>query len=133
MYFWPFRRSDGSAHADLYSTKGRIKYYADLREMALTYSAACDEVMNDDPAVGSVLDNPNAHRAVELAVHTIPTFGHARNCSELVLESIHHVFKKWLEKNPHQDSHITAFELARRYEAKDWVYFLSNAELRQLI
>jgi len=117
VYFWPYRKSDGSTHGDMYRTEGRIKYYADLREMAMAYLSACDDVMEDNPTLGAVLDKPNADRAVELAIHTIPTFGHARNCSELVLESMHQVFKKWLETNTHQDSHITAVERAL---TKDW-------------
>ena len=117
VYFWPSERSDGTAHADMYSTEGRIKYFADLRVMATEYLQACDKVMEEDPRLGAILDKPNAHRAVELSMHTIPTFGHARNCSELVLESMHQVFKGWLERNPHQDSHLTAVERAL---TRDW-------------
>ena len=50
-------------------------------------------------------------------MYTIPTIGHARNCSELVLEGMHQVFKGWLEKNTHQTSHISAVERAL---ARDW-------------
>ena len=88
--------------------KGKILYYAEVRELAGAYLQECVAVMNLDKTLGAILDKPNAHRAVELAIHTIPTFGHARNCSEMVLESMHQVFKGWLEKNKHQNSHISA-------------------------
>ena len=84
-YFWPHIRTDGTAHADMFRTEGRIKYYADIRELAIRHLEECDLVMAEDPKLGAILDKPNAHRAVELALHTIPTFGHARNCSEMVL------------------------------------------------
>ena len=117
VYFWPYPGTDGEARADMFRTEGRIKYYADLREMATQYLAECDKVMEEDEETGAILDKPNAHRAVELAIHTIPTFGHARNCSEMVLEGMHQVFKGWLEKNTHQDSHLSAVERAL---ARDW-------------
>ena len=72
---------DGSEHADMFRTEGRIQYYSDLRKMGMDYLLACDDLMAEDADTGAILDKPNAHRAVELALHTIPTFGHARNCS----------------------------------------------------
>ena len=64
-----------------------------------------------------MLDKPNAHRLLELAYHTIPMYGHALNISELALEQVHRNFKEWLEKNTHDDAHITAVEIAL---SKDW-------------
>ena len=101
----------------MFQTEGRIKYYADVRELAIRYLQECDRLTAEEPHLCALLDKPNAHRAVELALHTIPTFGHARNCSEMVLESMHQVFKRWLEKSTHQDSHLTAVERAL---ARDW-------------
>ena len=124
VYFWPCARTDGEHHAAMYTTEGRLEYYGTLRKMAEGYLQECDKVFEEmesesrsGSGSGAVLDKPNAHRAVELALHTIPTFGHARNCSELVLEMTHQVFKGWLEKNTHQCSHITAVERAL---ARDW-------------
>lgn len=64
-----------------------------------------------------MLDKPNAHRATELCVHTIPIFGYARNCSEMVLKSVYRSFKDWPETNTHPDAHLSSVELAF---ARDW-------------
>ena len=117
-YYWPSVRTDRSKHAAMFSVCGRLKYNADIRSLAFQYLRMCDVVMEQDVKLGSVLDKPNAHRAVELAMYTILMFGHARNCSELVLKQMHQVFKGWLERNPHQDSHISAVERAL---ARDWM------------
>ena len=53
-----------------------------------------------------------------LALQTVPTFGHARNFSRPVLDRMHQFFKGWLEKNVHQDSHISVVE---RAITKDWM------------
>ena len=118
VYFWPVRRIDGDHHADMFTVEGRLKYYGDLQEMARQYLKDCDNVMRSDEEAGAVLDKPNAHRAMELVVHTIPTFGHARNCSEMVLELMHQVFKKWLERNTHENSHLSAVQRAL---TRDWM------------
>ena len=118
IYYWPVRETDGDKSSDMFSIEGRLIYYADVREMTVDYLKHCDEILKHDAKAGAILDKPNAHRAMELAVHTIPTFGHARNCSEMVLESMHQVFKRWLEKNVHDDSHLTAMERAL---TRDWM------------
>ena len=81
VFYWPCTETDGSSSADMLTTSGKIAYYAALREMAMLYLKECDNIMETDESLGTILDKPNAHRAVELAVHTIPAFGHARNCS----------------------------------------------------
>ena len=60
--------------------------------------------MEEKEGAGTVLDKPNAHRAIDLAVHTIPTFVLAGNCSGMVFELMHQVFKRCLEKNTHDTS-----------------------------
>ena len=124
VYFWPVPRVDGERHNHMFKVEGRIKYYADLHEMAKAYLRDCDEIMRHDQVAGAVLDKPNAHRAIELVLHTIPTFGHAKNCSEMVLEHMHQVFKGWLERNTHQDSHLTAVERALMMDWMGRVYAL---------
>lgn len=118
VYFWPSRIIDGERHSDMFTVDGKLAYYARLHEMGKGYLSLCDSVMEKDEEAGAILDKPNAHRCLELVIHTIPTFGHARNCSEMVLELMHQVFKRWLERNTHQDSHLTAVERAL---AKDWM------------
>ena len=70
-----------------------------------------------NPEKGATLNKPNFHRAIELFVNTINAFGHARHCSEMVLELAHRSFKYWLEINTHPDSHVTGME---RAIYKDW-------------
>ena len=78
----------------------------------------CTEAQNKYGEIASVLDKPNAHRLVELGVHTVPNFGHGRNCSEMVLEQVHRHFKGSLEKNTHAHSHLTAMDKA---VSRDWL------------
>ena len=118
VYYWPVRRTDGERPCAMFKVEGRMKYYADMAAMATQYLSHCEEVMREDDKAGAILDKPNAHRAIELVMHTVPTFGHARNCSEMVLELMHQVFKNWLERSAHQDSHLTAVERAL---TKDWM------------
>ena len=112
VYHWPSVDTDGVEHADMFTVEGRLKYYRHIQVMVVEYLAACDEVMALDKELGAELDKPNTHRMLELAFHTIPTFGHARNCTEMILEGMHQVFKKWLQKSTHQNCHISAVERA---------------------
>ena len=117
-------RTDGTSHESMFCVGGRLRYYADIRNIASEYLRECDEFMRINPRLGAELDKPNAHRAMELAVHTIPTFGHARNCSEMILECMHQVFKTSLEKSVHQNSHISAVERALMRDRCGRVYAL---------
>lgn len=76
------------------TVEGRLKYYADLRYMETRYLLDCDDVMRDEEVTGTVFYKLNVHRLVELVTRTIPTFVHARNSSEVVLELMHQEFKK---------------------------------------
>ena len=69
------------------------------------------------------MDKPITHRLLELVTHTVPTYGHARLCSEMVLEHSHQQFKHWLTKNTHGDVHISAME---KVMARDWLWRLSS-------
>ena len=118
VYFWPALECDGADYARMLTAEGRMDYYGDLIIRATDFIKLCDKVIVEDSEAGAILDKPNAHRAIELVVHTIPSFGHATNASEMVLESMHQVFKGWLEKNPHPTAHLTAVERAL---ARDWM------------
>lgn len=87
----------------------RIKLARDF-----TKSAAADCRSNGENSC--VLDKHKA-RSLELCAYTIPIFGHALNCSEMVLEIAHRSFKGWLEKNTYRDAYMNAVELAL---ARDW-------------
>lgn len=56
------------------------------------------------------LDTPNGHIILELSIHTIPCFGHARHCSEMVLEMENQGFKEWLKRNKHLNAHLTVVQ-----------------------
>ena len=56
-------------------------------------------------------DKPNSHRLIELAVHTVPLFGHSRLTSELVLELTHRFFKTYFKQNNHTNTHNTGLNL----------------------
>ena len=56
-------------------------------------------------------DRPNSHRFIELAVHTVPLFGHGKLTSKLVLDLKHTFFKGYFKQNTHSSSHLTAIEL----------------------
>ena len=92
------------------TAKGQLKVQGELNRTVRQYIQLCDNVFRSGNPYGKELNKPNVHRALELCVLTIPSFGHARNCSEMVLESMHRTVKRWLEKNTHEDSHITSVE-----------------------
>ena len=50
------------------------------------------DVYSEDQELGKILDNPITHRLLELVMTTIPSYGHARLCSELFLEHAHQQF-----------------------------------------
>lgn len=60
----------------------------------------------------AVLDKSNAHRLVELGVHTVTIFGRTLFVSELVLEMAYSEFNKWPEINGHHNFHISAVDIA---------------------
>ena len=64
--------------------------------------------------VGLILDKPNVHRLLELCVHTIPVFGHAKHVTELVLENAHQNFKTFFEMNPHCNAHLSGMDRTLR-------------------
>ena len=117
MYYWPSRDADDPDDREMWTDDGRLLYYGQIAQLARAYIEACNDVHRTHAQLGKILDKPNAHRLIDLAMHTIPTFGHTRQCSELILETTHRVFKEWLEKNTHAASHITAIERAL---IRDW-------------
>ena len=117
LYYWPSRDGGNPNDEHMWTEEGRMKYYGELANLAFSYLDACEQVHKSNPPLGKVLDKPNAHRALELTLHTVPAFGHALQCSELVLETTHRIFKEWMEKNTNASSHITAMERAL---IRDW-------------
>jgi len=106
--------TDGTAN----KVNEQHRYESNLAVAGRKYLQAAADVCSELGQKGAVLDKPNAHRALELCFHTIPNYGHARNCSEMVLEMMHRTFKQWLETNTNADAHITAVERAL---TRDWL------------
>lgn len=69
-----------------------------------------------------VLNNMNANRLAELYVHTVSKFCDAHLVSEHELEMIHREFEKWLETSTHNNSHISAVEVALRWDCGASLY-----------
>ena len=86
-------------------------YFGDLQCLASEYIAKIRSYYMRKGTDATILDKPNAHRLIEFAQHTIPTYGHALNVSEMVLEQAHRNFKGWLEVNTNPGSPITSVEL----------------------
>ena len=93
-------------------------YFGDLQRLATLYISSIQKYYTSSGVHAKHLDKPNAHRLIEFVYHTVPTFGHALNVSEMVLEQAHRHFKGWLEKNTQRGAHITAVELDL---ARDWM------------
>jgi len=96
----------------------REKYLHDSVVHAKEYLNEAKWVYEHCGPAASVLDKPNSHRLLELCVSTLPAFGHALLCSELVMELKHRTFKTWLESNTHSNAHLTCVE---RGISLDWL------------
>ena len=122
VYWWPQVTTDTTSDVEYvkgseFNRTKQLKYFGDIQMKCKKYTGSINHYCFSGGKGARVLDKPNAHRLLELAYHTIPMYGHALNISELVLEQVHRNFKEWLEKNTHDDAHITAVEIAL---SKDW-------------
>ena len=123
LYKWPSRVVSGtdappwkfSSHFD------QLQYQDVLIKRTVKFLSTARAMYNEDPVVGSLLDKPIVHRLLELVMHTVPLYGHARMCSEMVLEQAHQQFKSWLQKTTHPTVHLTAMDKAI---ARDWLWRL---------
>ena len=115
ILFWtPTTSADGRACLEFVDRgQGRV-YLSSLKDLAERYVAKLRSLYMKHGKVGLILDKPNVHRLLELCVHTIPVFGHAKHVTELVLENAHQSFKAWLEKNSHSDAHLSGMDRTLR-------------------
>ena len=118
VYHLPSEEAEGPGARHYFTDEGILETHGERHRTVRDYIALCRDIYRAGQPPCKVLNKPNVHRALELCVLTIPSFGHARNCSEMVLEGAHRGFKRWLENNSHADSHITAIE---RTLLKDWL------------
>ena len=100
-YHVPCEESQGPSAKNSSTAGGQIMTHGVLNRTVREYISLCDKVFTSNNPYGKELNKPNVHRALELCVLTIPSFGHARNSSEMVLESMHRTVKRWVEKNTH--------------------------------
>ena len=124
LYWYPSTRTDTPSDFDYFYTNNGEQYKRDLFMASRFHLSSVNDYIKHGGRLGKVLDKPNAHRLVELCVHTIPLYGHALFVSELVLEMVHRDFKKWIEKKTNHNSHITAVELSLRRDWGDRLYAL---------
>ena len=102
----------------MYTPDGILKQQGKRYRTVSEYVAMYRDVFRGDNVHGKQLNRPNVHCSIELCVLTIPSFGHGRNCSEMILKATHRTIKRWLETNAHADAHTTGVE---RTLLKDWL------------
>ena len=117
VYHVPDTKIEGSGTMDTSSGVENMRRKGEQHRAAQTFLKGASMVFEEDQDLGSELNKPNAHRFIELCVQTITQFGHARNCSEMILEMAHRKFKGWLECNSHASSHLSGMERAL---ASEW-------------
>ena len=124
LYRWPKPSVEGSMADDwdFKSRRHQLLYQHIVADRGLKFLSSARDLYVVDREAGKYLDRPFTHRMLELIMNTVPTFGHARICSELVLEQTHQQFKTWFSNNTHSTSHITAMDKAI---ARDWLWRLS--------
>jgi len=90
----------------------RASYHARLLKLVKEYLAHLNTSSRLSSDARSLVDKPNAHRLLELYVHTIPAFGHARHIQELIFEHAHQPLKRiWEQHNPHNRHYAMVREI----------------------
>jgi len=117
VYHLPDSKVEGSEAMDVLSDVDNMRRRGGQHRAAQLFMKGASEVFEEDPDLGAELNKPNVHRFIVLCVQTITSFGHAKNCSEMILEMAHRKFKGWLETNSHASSHLSGME---RAIASDW-------------
>lgn len=111
LYYWPDIAVDDIKDIQSIHCEDKTGYLGALRDHAVLYSTAVSDHMKKYGDAAILKDKPNSHRLIELAVHTVPLFGHGRLTSELVLELTHRFFKTYFKQNNHTNTHITGLNL----------------------
>ena len=111
LYYWPDISVDGIDDVELVTSGNHEGHFNLLRESASVYTSAVASYMRRFGKKALLRDRPNSHRLTELALHSVPLFGHGRLLSELVLELTRALFKTFFRENTHFSSHLTAVDL----------------------
>lgn len=117
-FWWPSLSCDGADAWSFVHGTGLTNYHRCLKVLAANFVKAVDKFSRQYPDLSHHVDRPNAHRLLELAQHTIPTYNHITYVCELVFESAHQPLKFFLSRNHSLRSHIYAVQLVL---AKDWL------------
>lgn len=111
MTFWcPKSDVDGVQAVKYMTQENGSSFYHNLQCLAVDYIKSVDAFNHQNRLKAKELDKPNLHRLLELYVHTIPLYRHARNIGEMVFENFHQCLKRSLRRNTHHDKHISAVE-----------------------
>ena len=124
-YYWPDISVDSESDVAAVQRSGRATYLGKLKTYAFAYSSAVERHMKRFGENALLRDRPNSHRLIELAVHTVPIYGHGKLTSELILELTHAFFKSWFTQNNHSNSHITGlnFFISRTWSANLYILY----------
>ena len=125
LYRWPKKEVDGRHDEswDFSNVRHQLRYQHNVTSSAMSFLTTARQVFKDSRAAGAPIDRPMTHRLLELVMNTIPIYGHALMCSELVLEHTHQLFKRWLMQNKHANAHLTGMEKAL---VRDWTWRMST-------
>ena len=125
LYKWPRREVVGVKNWNwtFRNPAHQLEYQHELIRCTKHFLDSVRIFHTQNKEMGKRLDKPITHRLLEVVFHTVPLYGHARLCSEMVCEHTHTQFKSWLSKSTHQDVHLVAMEKAI---ARDWLWRLSS-------
>ena len=126
VYHIPSAQVEGITGGKALTDNGMLRARGEQQRAAKEFIRSAAAFHRQDQDLGKILNKPNFHRAIELCAHSIATYGHAKQCSEMVLEMAHRKFKKWLETNSHPNAHITGVERAIFADWQNRVATLSN-------
>lgn len=123
VYSWPSMDSYGKDEV-IDDESGCNSYYTTLGGLAdhLIYSVYGSIFFHVQCA--KLLEKSNSHRAIRFCVHTIPNFGDAKNCSQMVLEMVHRVLKSFLKRSMHFYWHLSASETSEGRNLLGVIYSL---------
>jgi len=111
-YFWPQKGVDTPQQFATILGEDKAEYHRQLLlavKSYLHYVDICVKRGYDARSRADVshLDKPNVHRLLELYVHTVPAFGHARQVSELTFERAHQPLKRIWEQHNGKNRHYS--------------------------
>ena len=81
VYHLPSEEADGPRAKEHLTDEGRLKMHGEHCRAVGEYIALCRALFRTNGKHSRVLNKPNVHRALELCILTIPSFGHARTAA----------------------------------------------------